>query len=364
MATNKNQHFVPRCYLKMFTLDNEDKSINIFNVDRAKVIVGAPVKNQCSGDYFYGKDPLLESSIQAVEGPYSPIIRSVHEQGYTLLEEHAMSLKEFWLFQYMRTEAASKRSVEMTNEMADIIDRDGNYGYDFRLKIKDAVNFAVKRFPEAVQQIYDLKICLVRNNSEIPFVTSDDPAILTNRWHLQYFKRRGFSFGLVNSGVIGMLPLSPAVLLVIYDSDVYSLDKKNGWVNIKKDSEIKLLNQHQYLNCIANIFIGEKYDPGILLDSYTDVAKSKPKQRHRLHHAILDREEDGCRTYKKVTMEEASLHRQVMVHTETVHPSPSKWASLFRWRVGGTAFSNGTGVGYVRRAFAYDETRPFAKVKI
>lgn len=64
MASNKNQHFVPRCYLRPFTLDGNGLSINIFNIDRSRAIKNAPVKNQCSGDYFYGKDQKLERALQ------------------------------------------------------------------------------------------------------------------------------------------------------------------------------------------------------------------------------------------------------------------------------------------------------------
>jgi len=58
MATNKNQHFVPRCYLRPFTLDSANVAINLFNIDRMKFVERAPVKHQCSRDYFYGRIPL------------------------------------------------------------------------------------------------------------------------------------------------------------------------------------------------------------------------------------------------------------------------------------------------------------------
>lgn len=56
MASNKNQHFVPRCHLKPFTLDSTKKNINLFNIDREQILENVPIKNQCSSDYFYGSD--------------------------------------------------------------------------------------------------------------------------------------------------------------------------------------------------------------------------------------------------------------------------------------------------------------------
>ncbi|WP_353958780.1 DUF4238 domain-containing protein [Zwartia vadi] len=72
MATNKNQHFVPRCHLRPFTKDESDASINVFNLDRRKLIPNAPVKNQCSRDYFYGRDDRLEMAIQSLESKRLP----------------------------------------------------------------------------------------------------------------------------------------------------------------------------------------------------------------------------------------------------------------------------------------------------
>src|SRR5580698_8291171 len=75
VTTNKNQHFVPRCYLRQFAPGRSDKIINLYNIERDRFIEGAPIKSQCSGDYFYGKDPTLEEGIQMVEGAYSSAVK-------------------------------------------------------------------------------------------------------------------------------------------------------------------------------------------------------------------------------------------------------------------------------------------------
>ena len=68
MAANKNQHFVPRCYMRPCTVGAEAKAVNLFNLDRAKAIPNAPLKGQCSGDYFYGEDLRLEHALGATRG--------------------------------------------------------------------------------------------------------------------------------------------------------------------------------------------------------------------------------------------------------------------------------------------------------
>src|SRR6185312_2249221 len=71
VASNKNQHFVPRCYLKPFTLNGEGLAISLLNVDQHRLVLTAPVKHQCSGDYFYGKDLQIEKALQHIEGLYA-----------------------------------------------------------------------------------------------------------------------------------------------------------------------------------------------------------------------------------------------------------------------------------------------------
>src|SRR6476660_6741129 len=103
MASNKNQHFVPRCYLRPFTIGGVGSAINLYNIDRQKFIELAPVKHQCSGDYFYGKDPELEKAIQSVEGAYGATLRAIIGPQYSLTDEHRHVLKIFWLLQHLRT---------------------------------------------------------------------------------------------------------------------------------------------------------------------------------------------------------------------------------------------------------------------
>ena len=143
MASNKNQHFVPRCYLREFTHSSENKVINVFNIDRKKFISKAPVKNQCSKDYFYGNDEKLEMAIQSVESAYAATLRDIIDGSRDLSEGQKIVLKRFWLLQYLRTEAASKRSVEMNNGITEAA---GINGKEFNLGIKDAVQMAMLTF--------------------------------------------------------------------------------------------------------------------------------------------------------------------------------------------------------------------------
>lgn len=358
MATNKNQHFVPKCYLRPFTLDSAGAAINLFNIDRRKFIEKAPVKHQCSGNYFYGENPGLERAFQATEQNYAVVLREVLTPGYRLTDNHRDLLRHFWLLQYLRTEAASKRAVAMAAGVRSVA---GLTEAEYSLGIREAVLLAMEQFVEQMDVADDLKICLCRNRTAVPFVTSDDPAVLSNRWHLENARTRRESFGLCSAGNLLLMPLSPRVLCLGYDGDVYSVPHEHGWVDVRHPADVGALNQHQFLNCRANIFVHNTDHAEVVRSAYDDVAMLRPPARHRIHYAVRDYDEGELARYRVVdTAVEGNRHQEAMVHMETVHARPNAWPRQLRWRDNGKVFTNGTGVGYIRRAWVWRDLRnPF-----
>jgi hypothetical protein len=148
VATNKNQHFVPRIHVKPFSLNDEAVAINLYNFDRERSIRNAPVKSQCSGDYFYGTDPNLEKAIVTMEGAYGTSCRRVASNGYQLTDDDAQTLRLFWLLQHLRTEAAAKRAAQLSRELADAMEAS-----TFRVEIKAAVQLAMQTFADVVDEM-------------------------------------------------------------------------------------------------------------------------------------------------------------------------------------------------------------------
>lgn len=226
MATKKNQHFVPRCYLKPFSLNGEGRAINVFNLDLNKAIPDAPLKNQCSRDYFYGKDLVVENALGFVEGAYGTIIKEILAPGYRLDVEHREFLQIFWSLQHLRTEALSMRTFEM---WAAFETEGGLPAGEYRMSIKEALATSLKMLPTVIMSIRDLKIVFFRNRTGLPFITSDDPAVITNRWAQCDPRNELTGAGIQSAGVLGLLPMSPDVFMLAYDGDVYSVEQEKGW---------------------------------------------------------------------------------------------------------------------------------------
>lgn len=358
MATNKNQHFVPRCHLRPFTKEEEGRCINVFNIDRDAFIQNAPVKNQCSRDYFYGKSKILEDAIQYVEGHYSSVIADLRKPNVGVQAGHKAVLRRFWLLQHLRTEAASRRSVEMAAIVSEFVGKDAS---DFRLKIREAVQIAMKTYSETMSIIDDLKVCIIRNRTASPFVTSDDPAVLTNRWHFEDRRILGRSFGIQSAGAIGLLPLTPYLACLLYDGDVYSVQHNEGWIDARKQEDVRSINQHQFLNCLANIYTHDLSHSEDLISQSRVASMNRIENRHTVHVALLDKTEGEFSRYKVVdateykSVRETQEQGEALLHSKIVHPRPTSWPSIIQWRIPGRVFTNGTGLGYVRRQIA--ETR-------
>lgn len=345
MASNKNQHFVPRCYLRAFTEHGDGVRINLFNTDRKRVIPLVPARHQCSRNYFYGSDAELEAAIQLLERSYAEVLRHITQDSYVLSDEDSDLLRRFWLFQYLRTEAASQRSVEVLNAATDAM---GISGAEYRAEIKRAVLHAMRTFAEHMDIMDDMSTCLVRNDSRTPFITSDDPAILSNRLYLECLPRIGKSFGLGQSGNIMILPLTPSILFLGFDRNIYTVRDKKGWCSLRAAEDVRAYNQHQMLNCRANLFFrGNHYGSEIGIE-FAKIADRRPPARHRIHAMIFDRSEGDHHFYIAVEPEEAREQGEMMVHVEAVYPAPTRWPIHLDIKPKGFVFTNGTGAGYLR----------------
>lgn len=345
MATNKNQHFVPRCHLRPFTLKSEDAAISLFNLERKKLIPNAPVKNQCSKDYFYGTDEKLEKAIQAIESGYGRALRDIVQNSRSLGEENKAIFKSFWLFQHLRTEAAAISSVklaESTRELADL--PPGEYS----LEIKEAVQIACRVFADSMHEIDDLKFCIIKNKTKMPFITSDNPAVITNKWRLERDRSPFHSFGIGSAGMLALLPLTPKLLFLGYDGDVYNVENERGIVELKNIRDVVSFNRHQFLQCVANVYVHDASHEESLFKTYSEIAHARPKVRHVIHYAQLVGIFGDHKRYAVVPSQDRDKSKEAIMHSQVVHPRPGIWPSQIRVRENGSVYTNGTGTGYVR----------------
>lgn len=354
MPAFKNQHFVPQCYLRPFgnTDCEKSKSINVFNLRSHKIIENAAIKNQCSKNYFYGKDLKIEKMLHNFEGSYAELCRKIlSNPNYQIDEDDKNCLLNFWHIQYIRTELYVKEALSSfekiihDNELQHLIDKSV-------LNQEQTTKVIMQNNGLADLYLRDLNCILVRNNTDLAFITSDNPAVLTNRYHFKNDLFRYFSFGLNSAGAILILPLSPKVCFMAYDKDVYKIPHKNKILNLKKVLDVELINQFQITNCNYNLYLTESIS---FKRYYQKYFNQRLISRYKINYAILNSTNSEYKEYKSVPSSQISDHtdKEILIHQSNLYPKPKLWPSFLHWKIRGYAYSADCGAGHVREKYKF-----------
>jgi hypothetical protein len=138
------------------------------------------------------------------------------------------------------------------------------------------------------------------------------------------------------------------VLCLLYDGDVYTVPKDGGWVVARKAVDVRLLNEHQILNCAANLYFREWGDRDVIAAEVAERASWRPKAAMEVVTAVLGETTDWGSRYDVVPKASLKPGQQTLIHVLTNHPRPSGWPAFLSFRMGGKVYGNDTGAGYTR----------------
>lgn len=258
MPKTKNQHYVPRFYLKNFS--SNGKSLNFIHLQNGKIVIGDSIKNQCSEDYFYGNTIPIEKAFGEIETSSSVLIKKIINENYVRLaktQEHSL-LQLFVVTLHSRTKYKSEELNEIADKMAKSLlelhpDVDKNLLDKVEIKLDFPLHYPILTSLTRYHLAQDLLIHLFINESKSNFITSDHPVIYYNKW-TEEIKDYG-SVGLASKGLLIFLPLSPKKLLLLYDGSVYKIGNKRDSVSTLNDTkEVDNINLLQWLKCNNNIY--------------------------------------------------------------------------------------------------------------
>lgn len=353
MPDNKNQHYVPRCHLKPFSLNREGRAINLLNHPKEIIRENVPVSGQCAKSYFYGEDLVIEKQLQSLEGRYAAIVRRV-EEGAHLDDGELRFLKEFAFLQWCRTDGALRRRREAMEAM-DQLTRRGIE--DMRvdrpdLSQKSMVLGSLKVWATCGEDIADLRVLILSNRSRVDFVTSDDPAVVTNRVSFQ--RMRDDNFGVATVGAMLIMPLGPRYAVICYDHDAYSPVGRMGHVvNIDRDQDARAFNELQYLNSLVNIYFAGPVERGQQIAAdFRAVAARRPTVRLRMWQGVSEGIEGNFECFRRVRDDEQINPLATRIQSfSPLYPQPMHWMSNFPMRANILGWVKpGTPAGPYRRA--------------
>jgi hypothetical protein len=357
-ALHKNQHYVPRTHLRPFSHRSEGKTIDLFAETQGRVITGASTSGQCSKSYFYGEDGVLEKSLQELEGHYASTVRKILAYTGGQSPELRGWMRMFWCAQWVRTESAAQNAKAMLTGAADLISHPplaegpahGRWVLVSMGAMKDAYEFTD-----------DLAAALLINKTNTPFLTSDNPAVTTNKLHT--FDARvsgpGSGHGLNSAGATLFLPLSPWHAICYYDPDVYRMPGNADVVQIKNAEDVHALNELQVLYCHRNAYFSQDFPHEWVRREFETTKAERAKPLWEISFAVAEGASDGRERYRVLPKGAPVERRNGLIITEQVHRKPSRWPSFLMWKPRGYAFDTRTGAGVVRRS--YFANRPTAQ---
>jgi len=262
----KNQHYVPKFYLKQFSFQNNLKQIGLFNSRNSLFIEKAPLKTQGSKNFYYGDDGTIENKLSEIEGILAFTIKEICETGLipTKDTEKYFSLLAFISITHLRNpisiegkiqafEAARNKLIEL-HPKTDIDKLMPAVTHD------QALELSFGMVNHIMQMIRDLEIKILINKTNLSFITSDNPIVKYN----QFLESRNWHGSKTGFGVVGLqifVPLNQNVMLVLFDNSIYKIgNKKQKTIEISKPSEVYQLNLLQILNCTDTIYFNHSFN--------------------------------------------------------------------------------------------------------
>lgn len=250
MAKKKYNHYVPKFYMANFS--GNSKYIDKCILSSGKIVRGVPTKSTGGKDYLYGKDGVIEDAFSKMESIWASIVRSIIRTEQLPRDRNSIEeLLFFIVFSDYRTWSHAQETLELWKTLYQTMAR--MYKAHGRLDIPDEMiecitaedpipnRHAFKHASHVVDCCRDLRIALIKNISDMPFITSDNPAAKYN----QLFMERGYfrPYGYGHRGFQLFLPLSPKLCLVLYDPCAYRVHHMhNGKIILKDPKAIRAIN--------------------------------------------------------------------------------------------------------------------------
>jgi hypothetical protein len=277
VAGNKTQHYVPQFYLRNFSTDPGKRSLNLFNLDRARVIPRVSIRDQCARDYWWKDQQLIEDGVRSLEGSISEIIRvSIETNSIT----HTFALKAFVTLQRTRTLHAAEEFEEV------YLIRHGRLPEN--RVVSRALNAALA--PYYCYAILDMPVCLIVNRTNLEFITSDHPVVLCNWWHRKIQQYPFSGTGYNSAGLEIYFPLSPRHCLLVYDRNIWRLKTSDSHsaIYIRNESDVFAINERQMLNARANIYFASSETSAHILQLFAECGSRRKQSKVKLDQVSSD----------------------------------------------------------------------------
>jgi hypothetical protein len=294
MSEPKKQHTVPQTYLRNFAFsDRLTQKIYVLQKDQGKIFC-ANIRDTSAERHFYtvkkNKDQYLWENTYAKE--IEPLMRNILSriiwqceneliQDHSIVLTHEMKeqLSISIIFQLLRGKKSREFQRNIYSEVTPSVIKDvrenfmpmdenkekilksfiedDNY---FKLASMQAT-FDVKRLEKYTNILLQKSFLVFRIIGNAEFITSDNPVMFLNALSLS---AKPFSNGLAQNTTVVYFPVSPKLLVAIFDPNIYfgTLSEYDGrliFLDCCKDQAfIYTQNHKQYEQCFNQVYAKNK----------------------------------------------------------------------------------------------------------
>jgi len=264
VTEKKNQHFIPKFYLRNFSYQGNQNQIGLHNYDSGFTHQTAKLKTQGSRNFFYGKDGKIEDILSDIEGQLATTIKQIilDEKPPIKGSQNHHILLYFIALTHLRNPISINHilgSREQLKKQLKLIypDTDTNHLVP-PISHDEAISLTLSGIPSVIETMLDLSFKVLKNQTSNPFITSDFPIIKYN----QFLELKKWNYSKTGYGVIGLqifIPLNNELCIVFFDPAIYKVgNKKDHKVIISDKKDIDVLNTLQFTNCLENVYFSDK----------------------------------------------------------------------------------------------------------
>lgn len=290
----KNQHYIPKFYLRNFSFEKNEKQIGIYNINNKYYFQTAKLKTQGSKNFFYGTDGVIEDKLAFIEGDLATCIKNLisSRQLPKKKSKTHIDLLTFVGLTHLRNPVAIENIKNMAKNFNTQIQSMGlkvdSNALMPEISHDEAIKLALSNVPRMIENAIDLEYKFLINDTFKPFIGSDFPVIKYNsflenkKWE---YGRTGYS----SKGLQIIIPLNYELSIIFYDSAIYKVgSKKNNYLKLNDEADIKQLNILQFINCHNTIFFNELASETYIKKLHLESSKWKRANQTEssLHHMI------------------------------------------------------------------------------
>lgn len=259
----KIQHYVPRFYLRNFSIRQERKYVtNCFDKNKGKSFP-VNIKGVAAEKYFYDaskyRNQIIEKSLGRLESMFNTAYNEIIRNGNltVLSKKEKMSFACFIATQEIRTREFRELIKDLLRQLTKKLSKK-KLSKELEKQLKEAgtdkfirslqLKILMKSIPELASILFRMKWVLLINRTNLSYWTSDHPV---NRYNTIDLGPYG-NMGLLSPGIQVYCPLTSYVSLGVFDPIVYRYFPEKYEITDKQN--IVFLNHLQVKSSTRHLF--------------------------------------------------------------------------------------------------------------